>query len=265
MTSTALKCLIGAAGMAMLCSHSPALADEDMGSLTGSVALTSDYRFRGMSQNDTDPAPQFGLTWNAPEGFYVGSWISKINFNDGPSGAGVASHNSGLEWDIYAGKYFDLDGTDLNVQAVYYAYPDHARAFGGLPRYSMFEAQIGLSHNIDQLTIGGTFAWSPDFFGETGNGYWIGGTASYAMNDWISFSGNIGRQWVSDLNNAGTGFPYTHWDLGVTASWNDFSLDLRYIDTSVGKSTCTGFNGPRNNWCGPTVVATVSYAFTLFE
>ena len=84
------------------------------------------------------------------------------------------------------------------------------------------------------------------------------------LNDWVSLSGNIGRQWVEDLNNAGTGYPYTHWDLGATATWNNISLDIRYIDTDISRSTCEGFNGPKNNWCGPTVVGTITYNFTIF-
>ena len=88
--------------------------------------------------------------------------------------------------------------------------------------------------------------------------------ANQASGSVISLSGNIGRQWVQDLNNSGTGYPYTHWDLGATATWNNISLDIRYIDTNISKSTCEGFNGPKNNWCGPTVVGTITYNFTIF-
>lgn len=241
----------------------PALADDDLGSLSGSVALTSDYRFRGISQNDTDPAAQASLNWSGPYGFYVGSWASKINFNDGPSGAFTAHHNSSVEWDIYGGKHIDIAGSDLNIEAYYYAYPDHS-GFPGTADYSYFEAIAALSHTFDQLTLTGSVAVSPDYFGDTGTGVWIGGTASYVLNDWVSLSGNIGRQWVQDLNNSGTGYPYTHWDLGATATWNNISLDIRYIDTNISKSTCEGFNGPKNNWCGPTVVGTITYNFTIF-
>jgi len=255
------KLILGAASLALLCT--PALAADESASLSGSIALTSDYRFRGISQNDTDPAPQLTLNLVGPDGWYAGTFLSKINFNDGPSGAYVSNHNTSLEWDIYAGKHFDLDGTGLTLQALYYAYPEHD-GLPGAARLSFFEGSAALSHTFDNLTVGATVAVSPDFFGESGTGVWLGGTASYVVNDWVTVSGNVGHQWAETLNNAGTGFPYTHWDLGVTATWNGISLDLRYIDTSINKGTCEGFNGPRNNWCGPTAVATVSYAFDVF-
>lgn len=261
MTSHSKKVILGVASLALLCT--PALADDDIGSLSGSVAFTSDYRFRGISQNDTDPAPQATLNYSGPDGWYLGTFLSKINFNDGPSGAYVSHHNTSLEWDIYGGKHFDLDGTGLTLQALYYAYPEHD-GLPGTARLSFFEGSAAVSHTFDNLTLTGTVAVSPNFFGETGTGVWLNGNASYVVNDWVTVSGNVGHQWADKLDNAGTGFPYTQWDLGATATWNKISLDVRYVDTSISKSTCEGFNGPRNNWCGATVVGTLSYAFDVF-
>lgn len=256
---------LGAGLFALSALSAPALADDSgsLGSLSGTVAVTSDYRFRGISQNDTEPALQASLNLTGNNGWYAGSWASKINFNDGPSGAGTAYHNTAVEWDIYGGKHFDLAGTDLNLEAYYYAYPDHSE-LPGVAKYSYFEAIVGLSHSFDKLTVNGSVAVSPAYFGETGTGVWIGGGASYAFADWLSVSANVGHQWVNELDNAGTGFPYTHWDIGATATWADFNFDVRYIQTDISKSTCEGFNGPNNNWCGPTVVGTITYNFTLF-
>ena len=130
----------------------PALADDDMGSLSGYVTITSDYRFRGVSQNDGEPAPQASLNFTGNNGWYIGSWASKINFNDGPSGAFSSHHNTTVEWDIYGGKHFDLAGTDLNLQAYYYAYPDH-EGLPGSATYSYVEGIAALSHTFDQLTL----------------------------------------------------------------------------------------------------------------
>ncbi|HVP85502.1 MAG TPA: TorF family putative porin [Rhizomicrobium sp.] len=256
---------LGAGLLALSALSAPALADDSggLGSLSGTVAVTSDYRFRGISQNDTEPALQASLNLTGNNGWYAGSWASKINFNDGPSGFGTAYHNTSVEWDIYGGKHFDLAGTDLNLEAYYYAYPDHSE-LPGLAKYSYFEAIVGLSHSFDKLTVNTSVAVSPAYFGETGTGVWIGGGASYAFADWLSVSANVGHQWVNELDDKETGFPYTHWDIGATATWADFNFDVRYIQTDISKSTCEGFNGPKNNWCGPTVVGTITYNFTLF-
>ena len=59
------------------------------GNITGIVTLTSDYRFRGISQSKNDPALQAGLMYEVPLSFieafpvsiYGGFWGSSINFS----------------------------------------------------------------------------------------------------------------------------------------------------------------------------------------
>src|SRR5262249_41299918 len=203
-------------GVATLLS-SGAMADILGGSLSGTIAVTSDYRFRGISQNDKKPALQGSVNWNGPDGFYVGTWGSMVDFNDHAS--------TSVEWDIYAGKHFDLgDGFDLNVEPYYYAYPDHNSKKAGF-HDSYFELINTLTKSFDKLTLTGVVAWSPDFFGQTGTGWWVVGGASYAVNDWLSVSGNVAHQWVHDLDpfSSVIGFPYTEWDLGATAAWKSFT------------------------------------------
>ena len=65
--------------------------------------------------------PEAALTLTGPDGFYVSAWSAKTDWG---------GNNPSFEWDIYGGKHFDLDGTDLNVEAYEYAYPD-ANVFGG--------------------------------------------------------------------------------------------------------------------------------------
>jgi hypothetical protein len=114
------------------------------------------------------------------------------------------------------------------------------------------------------VTVAGTIAWSPDWFAESGTGWWLNLNASAAITDWLSVSGNLGRQWAHDFNGSGFGFPYSAWDLGVTAKWRNIALDLRYVDTTISKFECAAFNGPRNGrWCGAAAIATFSYAFAF--
>lgn len=61
-------------------------------SLTGNVALTSDYLFRGISQTDEGPAVQGGFTLSGESGFYLSTWGSNIKFGEGS-----------MELDILAG------------------------------------------------------------------------------------------------------------------------------------------------------------------
>ena len=141
--------LLGAASVAGLVAVSaPAFADDAPASpwaVSASIDVQSDYKFRGISQNKRDPSPQGTVNITGPEGFYVGSWASTIDW----SLAGL-NNNPGVEWDIYGGKHTDLWGVDWNIEPYYYAYPD-ANTVGG-PKASYFE----LINQFTNLDIQGT-------------------------------------------------------------------------------------------------------------
>lgn len=46
--------------------------------VSGSVAIASDYRFRGVSQSDEQLAVQGGITLSHESGFYIGTWASNL-------------------------------------------------------------------------------------------------------------------------------------------------------------------------------------------
>lgn len=253
MTKPAIRMAFGAAALLAISTTSASAGDAFWGGLSASATVTSDYRFRGISQSDRNPAVQGSIDWIGPQNFYVGSWASLIDFND----KGVTSKTkSRVEWDIYAGKHFALgSGTDLNVEAIYYAYPDYD-PLPGVPRKSYFEGLTTLTQSWDAWSVHVTGAWSPDYLSSTGTGFYLAGGAAYQMNDWITLSGNVGEQWVRDLNRVpGAGFPYTHWDAGVTLNWNHFALDARYVDTSLSRGQCG------SNWCNGGAVVSLTYSF----
>ena len=55
-------------------------AAEEASAITinGAATLTSDYRFRGVSQSDEGMAVQGGITIGHESGFYVGAWGSNL-------------------------------------------------------------------------------------------------------------------------------------------------------------------------------------------
>jgi len=244
MKSTGLKLTFAAAMLASVAV--PALADDapapPYGTFTGYIALESDYRFRGISQNNTAITPEGSFNWAGPEGFYAGTWVAQVDWG---------GHNPNLEVDVYGGKHFDLDGTDLNVEAYYYSYPDY-RAYGG-PVASYFEFQTALSHTFDKLTLTGFVAYSPEWSLNGGDGWYLSGTASYALTDWLSASATVGHQWVQAAPT-----DYTHWDVGLTATYKAFALDVRYVGTDI-KSGDAGFWIGTHNAVGDTIKANLTY------
>jgi uncharacterized protein (TIGR02001 family) len=254
MKSFTTKLLLGVATVASLCTTA-ALADDApaWGTLSGYADVTSDYRFRGISQNDREPSPEASINWSGPDGLYAGTWEAKTNWTGVPFLIATPS----FEADFYGGKHTDLDGTDLNVEAYYYSYPDYKTGFLGPKSASFYETIVQLAHTFDALTVTATGAWSPSWTLVGGNAYYLEGTAAYTVNDWFSLSGNVGHQWVDKAASFGS-TDYTHWDLGGTFTYKNWALDARYVDTSLNKSQC-GFYMITKNACEATAVVTLTY------
>ncbi len=201
------KLFLGAVSLVGIFATAPAMADDaPTFALTGYVDVTSDYKFRGISQNDRDPSPQGSLNLTGPYGFYVGTWASTVDFD--PSG----STNPNFELDIYGGKHTDLWGVDWNIEPYYYSYPS-AFIAPGTPKPDYFELINQLSKPFGPVTLTATWAWSPNLAFNGGTGNYVAGTASYAINDWLSISGNLGHQWAQSAKFVGSS-DYTYGDIG---------------------------------------------------
>ena len=97
--------------------------------LTGNVALTSNYKFRGQDQDVIGsngfgkskafkPAIQGGFDYAFGEsGWYVGNWNSSVNWLNGNS----------IESDIYGGYKMKAGVFDLDFGALTYVYPGNTR------------------------------------------------------------------------------------------------------------------------------------------
>ena len=250
MKSTGLKltcALLAFAGLAGTAyaddtAAAPAPAAPEWGTVSAYVALQSDYRYRGISQNDKQVDPEGSINWAGPKGFYAGTWLAKTNWG---------GNNPSFEMDIFGGKHFDLDGTDLNIEAYYYSYPD-AKFPGTTASY--YETIAALSHTFDKLTLTVTGANSPEWSLSGGTAWYVEGTAAYAINDWLSVSGNLGHQWVDAAPS-----DYTHWDIGLSATWKSWVLDVRYNGNDIGTANCAAYWMGTSKACQDTVVATLTY------
>jgi len=240
MTSTGLKLTFAVAALAA--ATGTAYADTDYGTVSAYVAMQSDYRYRGISQNSKEITPEGSINWSGPMGFYAGTWLAKTNWS---------GNDPSFEMDIYGGKHFDLDGTDLNIEAYYYSYPD--ASFPGT-KASYYETIAQLSHTFGKLTLTATGSNSPEWSLSGGTGWYAAGTASYALTDWLSLSGTVGHQWVKAAPS-----DYTHWDLGATATWKSWSLDVRYVGNDISSGDCSTFWMSTHNACKGTAVVTLTY------
>lgn len=213
--------LFAAASAVALLAGVAAAQEESPWKVSGTVAVTSNYMFRGISQSDGDPALQAGVTVAHESGFYVGFWGSNIDFNDGFFSGKEAAE---LELDLFAGYGFALgEDTALDLNFTYYAYPG---SYGGYD-YDNYEISATLSHDFKFAKVAAKLAYSPDFFGAEEEAFWLNGNITVPVTDWLSISGNYGEQFGEVFDD------YAAYDIGVTAVYQNVSFDARYVGTDI--------------------------------
>ncbi|HEY6598464.1 MAG TPA: TorF family putative porin, partial [Pseudomonadales bacterium] len=126
-----------AAAVAMPCiaqAQTPAATPAPDFTLTANVGLFSDYRFRGFTQTDYNPAIQGGFDFAHSSGFYLGNWNSNISstlYNGAP-----------IEMDFYGGYKHAFGDFTLDIGAIYYYYPGSGE-YNPDFKPKNFEAYIG--------------------------------------------------------------------------------------------------------------------------
>lgn len=83
--------------------------------LTANATIASNYIWRGISQTFDAAAGQGGLDWGHDSGFYVGTWVSNVDF------APLA--RDGYEMDVYAGYAGEAGSLGYDLGVVTYQYP----------------------------------------------------------------------------------------------------------------------------------------------
>lgn len=181
---------------------------------TFNAAVGSDYVFRGVSQNEGNPAISAGV--DVTQGlFYAGAWAGTVSF------AGDADTDA--EIDLYAGVRPAFGGFDWDFGVVGYVYagqPDDAD-------YNYVELKAAASRAVGSATLGAAVYYSPDFFGPTEDqATYAEVSAAISPADKWTISVALGRQWVS------SDFDYTTWNLGAAYQLTEhLGLDVRYFDT----------------------------------
>ncbi len=157
--------------------------------LTGNLALASDYRFRGVSQTYQRPAVQAGLDYTHSSGLYAGTWMSNVSGNSYNNGAG-------LEWDLYGGYRLAVaPDVTLDLGVLAYAYPgarlNSAPGVATGEKYTNVDAYAGISVGAfsARLSMSAT-----DYFGLNGT------TASYAYFVALPAAGSSRGSAYLDIN-----------------------------------------------------------------
>ena len=179
---------------------------------SGSAALVTDYRFRGLSLSDKDAAFQGGFNVNHESGFYLSTWGSSISQFNG----------SELELDIYGGYATTIGDFSTNVGFLAYTYP------GATDNTDYYEVYGSVGGSLDAMswTVGANYAFDQDGTGNQDNIYLYLSTSTSIGNTPWSVSGNIGYE------DGAFGNKKWDWLLGLNYSFQQISLSVNYIDTA---------------------------------
>ena len=227
------------------------MAEDSPHEFSANVALSTDYRFRGITQTSHDPALSGGFDYSyTPFGFYAGVWASNLDFNvPDPDPAD-------LEIDFYGGFSGEIaNGIGWDIGGLYYAYPGSDTG-SGVADYDYFEAYGSLSYDFGTFNVAGGLAYSPDYFFESDDSLYVYGDIGVPLPQGFSLAGHVGHQSIDD--NAQFGTPdYLDWSVGISKDIGMFTFDVSYIDTDLDDLECFG----GSDFCDATAVFTISSSF----
>jgi len=242
-------------------------------SVSGSLTLATDYRFRGVSQTDEAIAVQGGVTLSHESGVYAGTWASNL------SGWGTFG-GSNTELDLFAGVAVPLGAVTVDVGLTWYMYPSGADTTDFAEPYVKVSGDLGPA----SLLVGIAYAPKQEALGNWSNTpesrigakndnlYLWGDLASGIPDTPLTLKAHLG---YSDGNPglgpngtsvAPTG-SYFDWLIGADLALGPVTVGVAYVDTSISNADrqyiLPGFANTRDgsNIGGATVVGSIGLSF----
>jgi len=215
--------------------------------ISGNVALTNDYRFRGISQSDESAAIQGGFDAEFSPGFYIGTWGSSVDFDCNDTPDGCSGYDGSLELDYYAGWSSAIGDTDFGIDVgyIYYDYPGDNGDDGDYGEVYVAGSWKDLSISVN---------YSDDYYAGTGKFFYYAADYSIGLFDNVSLGLHVG---YNDFDE--TGFFATdedqYTDYSVTLTYSGFGVDISvaYVGTDLDDDDVFG-----TDWADDTAVFTIS-------
>ncbi|MEQ1629526.1 MAG: TorF family putative porin [Gallionella sp.] len=228
--------------------------------VSGSLALVSNYVWRGQSQTWGNPALQFGIEAGHVSGAYAGFWASNVSDQWVPG--------TRIETDWYAGMRGNLPAAlselsyEVNLNYAYFPGGEFNKTGFALPSSSPNTVEFSSAVTHHWLTLrGGTvltkfYGWdisnsSPGGFagdptagvtGSTKGSYFIQADVSKELAPTWTLLAQVGHQTIRHS----TGLSWSYYKLGVSKSIQDWVASLAYSASSEPKAF-RDFVGLKNN------------------
>lgn len=261
--------------LAVLAVSGTALADEH--TITGNVGFTSDYTFRGISQNFRNPALQGGFDYAHASGLFAGTWASNVSGNQ--------YTNASMEWDMYGGyngKVNDDLGYSVAVTSVFY--PGGKTAVTS-PNKKWDTTELSAGVTFKGVNVKYSYALT-DWFGiaSAANGgfeptMWANGATTadaganlsskgsgyleinygYTFAEDVTLSLHAGHQTIQNFSL----LSYTDYKVGLSKPFAGFNTGLTYTTTNATDNNLyhVAANGDDKNLRGGILALSVSRSF----
>lgn len=182
--------------------------EESKFPLSATIAATTDYRFRGLSQTDIGPAFQVGATYTSPFGLYAGAWTSNVDFGD-----------SDQELDYFVGFNTDLgSAVNWDIMVNRYTYPSSSAA-----SYNEYITKFTFIKDYYVL-----LAYSDDVFGSSTDSWYSQLGATYALPSDFSVAGTVG---LTEFEDGTVGRDYKDWSVSLSHPIGPATASVAYIGT----------------------------------
>jgi uncharacterized protein (TIGR02001 family) len=248
----------------------PATPDFDIAFGGG---IMSDYIFRGITQSNHGASATAYFEPRYKE-FYVGVAGSGI---DWPADATHGLNSPSAEVDFYGGWRPTVGKWSFDFGYIYYLYPNSVAApIGYTSDFGEIYAKATYAVT-DALAIGGAVYYTPNLLNYGGDATYYEVNAKYTIpssffaKNWGGYVSGAWGHWDVEggtrptVNGTTALVPipsYSTWNIGGGITYKVFTLDLRYSDTDLGKSStpfptavsgsCQAFwnGGPATSgWC----------------
>ena len=216
----------------------PAAAEELGGgfSVGGGATLVSDYRFRGISQTDKDPAIQGTIGLSHESGLYASLWGSSID--------DYVASGSDQEIDLVLGYKRSFGDTSVDVGLLYYWYPGSGGA-----NTDFAEPFVAVSQAFGPISAKATIAYAPSQSaltigaGDEDNLYVAGDLSAGMRGTPITLSAHLGHSFGPSYLTIGD--EYTDWSVGASYAIKNLAIGLSYVDTDGRVVTPSGRNASK--------------------
>lgn len=221
--------------------------------VSGNVAIVSEYRFRGISQSDGDLAIQGGLTVSHKSGFYLSTWASNLG------GFGTYG-GANMELDLIGGYKHSFGKATVDGGLLWYVYP-------GTSGHNYAEPYLNVSAPVGPVSVkvGANYAPKQREIGNEDSLYVYGEASVTIPHTPVTLLSHFGHTDGRGAAPAGPTGHYDDWSLGAAYSWKMLTLNVSYVDTDIRRADADAFytsgSTPGHKIADGAVVASLTASF----